>query len=201
MTDEGAVARIRGALEESAGVTVTEAVARLALDACKQSQFGRLSGQAAAACGGATKPVIYYGAYWIDSGGKKPLAFTTAHIYLAQMMNPDWSTLTYGNNGSTKRDWYEQAGVCQSVTNPTDPSKSTTCDEYPFWTTLEGGPASKPTPSVMLVPRAETQPQATAMSAFYRYAATRWVANQSPRFGVVPEVLWGVVLPLPTFWL
>jgi hypothetical protein len=201
MTEDEALARIRGAMELSAGVAITADMARLALESCKQSQFGRLAGQDPAACGGAEKPVIYYGAYWVDSGGRKPLAFTTAHIYLAQQSYPKWSTLTYGDNGSTKRDWYEAAGLCQSVTNPTDPSKSTTCDEYPFWTTLEGGPNGKPTPSVVSVPRAEMQPQATAMSAFYRYAAGRWVEHQSPRFGVVPQVLWGAVLPLPTFWV
>jgi hypothetical protein len=181
-------------MELSAGVTITADMARLALESCKQSQFGRLANQDPVACGGADKPVIYYGAYWVDSGGAKPLAFTTAHIYVAQQMNPAWSTLTYGDNGSTNRDWYADLGLCTKA-------QDTACDEYPFWTTLEGGPNAKPTPSVVPVPRAEAQPQGTAMSAFYSYAAGRWVSHGSQEFGVVPEVLWGFVLPLPTFWV
>jgi hypothetical protein len=39
------------------------------------------------------------------------------------------------------------------------------------------------------------------MSSFYAYAGTKWGAGQSLKFGVVPEVLMGTVLPLPTFWL
>jgi RHS repeat-associated protein len=192
MSEEDAFKKLK---ENARGFALTDEMVALALRACEQSQLYRLFGDPAV-CTGNRMPVIYYGATWTDSGGVKPIQATTLHIYGAQLLEPGWSVLHYDPDKVGRRDWYVGAGLCKRTTGMT-------CDEYPFFSTKEGGPTAKPQPSVVLLPREETQPQGTSMSSFYWYvqmSAGHESANRY-RFGVVPLVVSGIVLPVPTFWV
>jgi hypothetical protein len=192
MSEQEALQRL---MERARGFALTDAMIALALRACEQSQLYRLYGDLSV-CTGDRMPVIYYGATWTDSGGIKPIRATTLHIYVAQLYQPAWRVLHYVPGKSGDRDWYVGAGLCKRTSGMT-------CDEYPFFTTQEGGPTARPQPSVVLVPRAETQPQGTSMSVFYWYVQMSGghASNNQYRFGVVPMVVGGWVLPVPTFWV
>lgn len=107
---------------------------------------------------------------------------TTLHIAQAIASYPRWALLTY-SRGRGNRQWYNGTEEC-----PNDPivRAGKACDEYPFYTTVEGGPFAARRPSLKLVPAVESQPQATNLSAFYRACRLRPDDPIDGRFVVVP---------------
>ena len=90
-------------------------------------------------------------------------------------MNPRWANL-HRATGSGSRRWYKSDPACAGS------SLLMWCDEYPFYTSLEGGPGA----SLRLVPATEQTSQGGKLSAFS--AACKVIAHD-PRegaFGVVP---------------
>jgi hypothetical protein len=100
---------------------------------------------------------------------------TTMHIFDAIGLNPRWANL-HRATGSGSRRWYKSDPACAGS------SLLMWCDEYPFYTSLEGGPGA----SLRLVPATEQMSQGGKLSAFY--AACKVIANDpwEGAFGVVP---------------
>jgi len=200
MSWEDATNRLK---ERARGFALTDAMAQLAIRACQASEYYRqYGGGDPGVCTGDSEPVIYYGATWTDSGGVKPIEATTLHIAASLTMEPSWAELHYVPSKPGDHSWYRTMGICSPSS---DPNNLTTCDEYPFFSTREGGPSAHPQPSVIEVPRNETQPQGTSMSSFYYWVQSESKPYQSPAdkysFGVIPMVLGDMVLPVPTFWV
>jgi hypothetical protein len=87
---------------------------------------------------------------------------STEHNIVAIASYPPWDFLVR-SPGQGLRNWYD-------VTK--DPRWSgraagVVCDEYPFFTTVEGGQFGVPLPSLAQVPGSESLPQARAISAIY----------------------------------
>ena len=105
---------------------------------------------------------------------------TSLHIAEALAQNPQWVWLQRGDNGA-RRQWYRGDERCM---NP----NGRWCDEYPFFSTTQGGPGA----SLKLVPEAEQRIQAGKLSSFY----TACGVDDDDWFAVIPILVPGV----PTFW-
>lgn len=93
-------------------------------------------------------------------GGDTPE--TTEHIVAALQSRPDWSVLTRAEHpdSTTNREWYEGDPRC-----PSQLGDALTCDEYPFFTSRQGGP---PDASLKNVPGWEQNKQGGFLGSFYR---------------------------------
>ncbi|MGH9223344.1 MAG: NucA/NucB deoxyribonuclease domain-containing protein [Acidimicrobiales bacterium] len=91
-------------------------------------------------------------------GGDTP--DTTAHLVDALSSNPAWSVLTWAEHpdSTTNRQWYRGDSRCAG-----SPGDGLSCDEYPFYTSRQGGPGA----SLRLVPGWEQDKQGGFLSAFY----------------------------------
>ena len=105
---------------------------------------------------------------------------TTRHIADAQRLRPDWVLLQRGGNGAS-RGWYRGDDRCK---NPS----GRWCDEYPFYSTTQGGPGA----SLRLVPESEQRTQAGKLTAFYGACGIQ----DEDWFAVIPIALPGS----STFW-
>jgi hypothetical protein len=85
---------------------------------------------------------------------------TTKHIQDAITMNAAWAVLTRADHpaSTSSRRWISTDARCKGIS-----SKSSWCDEYPFFTSLEGGPGA----SLKIVPAFEQQRQGGKLSRFY----------------------------------
>jgi hypothetical protein len=70
---------------------------------------------------------------------------------------PDWAYLVRGTNSTLNRQWYVNDPRCAGR------SLVTWCDEYPFFTTQQGGSGS----SLRLVPAGEQRIQGGTLKDFY----------------------------------
>ena len=86
---------------------------------------------------------------------------TTQHIMDALAENPSWTLLTKATNpwSTTYRKWYSGDPRC-----PSPLGDGLSCDEYPFYTSLQGGP---PGASLRLVPGWEQNKQGGDLGYFY----------------------------------
>jgi RHS repeat-associated protein len=85
---------------------------------------------------------------------------TTDHIIDALKSNPSWVRLTRAAHpaSTTSRNWYRGDPRC-----PVKPGDGLNCDEYPFFTTAEGGPGA----SLRNVPGHESNVQGAYLKNFY----------------------------------
>ena len=114
-----------------------------------------------------TKYNVFY------SGWDTPL--TSAHIASAILGRPSWANLHRATRVGSRR-WYRGDPRCAGS------SRLMYCDEYPFFSTAEGGPGA----SLMLVPAPEQWYQGGMLSAFY--FACKVIPNDpiEGAFGVIP---------------
>ena len=114
-----------------------------------------------------TKYNVFY------SGWDTPL--TSAHIASAILGNTSWANLHRATRVGGRR-WYRSDPRCVGS------SRLMYCDEYPFYSTAEGGPGA----SLMLVPAPEQWYQGGMLSAFY--FACKVIPNDpiEGAFGVIP---------------
>ena len=85
------------------------------------------------------------------------------HIIYAQTFGNRPMLLTHEPNGASER---RNRQACTAArTNTMDTTFGTSCDEYPFASTLQGGFGA----SIMGVPESEQNSQGGLLSAFYRY--------------------------------
>ena len=85
---------------------------------------------------------------------------TTQHIVDALAANPSWAVLTKASHpaSTSRRTWFASDPRCAGETGD-----GLSCDEYPFFTTLQGGPGA----SLRLVPGREQSRQGGYMKNFY----------------------------------
>jgi RHS repeat-associated protein len=188
LTWEDATAALRGAVA-ARGISLTDEQARDLTDACRRSALTWLLGGGPSACAGGTGfPVVFYGA--LGYLGTGPLAQTTRHIHDSLTVHAYWAVLHYMKRTEDRNDWYYTMGGCLKMADKV-------CDEFPFWSTEEGyrGPRMTAIPSTRLVDRAEAWPQAILQGRLTAAVG----GKSSTGYGVLPLVLNGRVLPLPSW--
>jgi hypothetical protein len=116
---------------------------------------------------------------------------TTIHDLNAILNHPIWAYLVKSPGpGARYRNWYDRTIYYpQDVSNPCyKRPKGDVCDEYPFFTTIYGGPFQNPQPSLAVTSLLEGQRQGGYISRFYQDPACGLV-NYDPingGFFVVP---------------
>lgn len=122
------------------------------------------------------------------SGTDNP-AEASEHDVEAIAQHPQWTVLTFGSNGSS-RGWYSGRAECQTG----DTSEKLDCDEYPFFSTKEGGSKATPTPSLKLISRTSNRSQGSYLSQFYANCKI----EEGDRFIVLPVSKTQSKMPIPT---
>lgn len=84
------------------------------------------------------------------------------HDVEALAQHPRWAILTRGSNGAA-RGWYRNMAECKA-----DDKTSLDCDEFPFYSTKEGGGNSTPTPSLKLISASANRSQGSSLNAFFK---------------------------------
>jgi RHS repeat-associated protein len=134
------------------------------------------------------------------SGADMPL--TTQNDAAAIAKWPPWFYLVKSPGpGRQYRSWYDDPRyVVQDPTNPcfNRPRGIEVCDEYPFFTTIYGGPFTRPLPSLLPTPILEGRRQGGYLSSFYQDPQCGLVDYDVYRGGyfVVPTLL-----AAKTFWI
>jgi hypothetical protein len=141
--------------------------------------------QAAATAIAAACVAVFASAQIVDSdticsGKKLPIFITgglttpksTEHDLEALDLNPTWLFLNRGpnsedadgNDGFARRDWYRAKPACIEKSADQD------CDEFPFYSTVQGGPAFGIYPEGHLkgVLSSDNRSQGSSVGAFYR---------------------------------
>lgn len=108
--------------------------------------------------------------------------------------NPAWVKLTRGKASDYSPRWYLADSRCFGSV-----SDGTACDEYPYGSTLQGGPGA----SLKTINAAENSLEGTKLNQFY--AAIHCNVPQGANFLVIPTVLPDAVestsVAPPTFWV
>ncbi len=86
----------------------------------------------------------------------------TGHDYAAMFRQPAWRGLNYLPRGDAGRGWYSGKQECASRTSEQD------CDEYPFYSTVQGGGSAVPQPSLRPIARTDNRRQGGFYGAFSR---------------------------------
>lgn len=114
------------------------------------------------------------------------------HDAQAIATHPTWAKLTYMSGKSkratgVKNRWYGKGDFGTSADGrcwPDPAKRGTNCDEYPYYSTVEGGPGA----SLREVPAAENQAEGNALNQMYSDPNCRMegVGSGSTRYFVVP---------------
>lgn len=99
------------------------------------------------------------------------------HKAAAIAANPAWVRLTRGNPAGVSDGWYASEPACA------DRSPSMQCDEFPYFSTNEGGPGS----SLRLVPQPDNSREGGLLNGFYRAPQCKITAGMP--FLVIPTVV------------
>lgn len=121
---------------------------------------------------------------WTDAGRRKTglsvflpagdTPMTTSHIAENIVSRPENARLTKFSARPDNRQWYRNRAECSGAGE---------CDEYPFFTTFEGGAENYPARvTLQLVPFGESAVQGGKLSAFYRACGL----PDGARFSVAP---------------
>jgi len=88
---------------------------------------------------------------------------------------------------TAKRQWYYNDPHKENKANPCEHLQDLSCDEYPFNSTIEGGPQpGRPFPSLASVPLAENKLQGTRLQQFYLACQLTSPDRNDARFVVAP---------------
>jgi len=98
----------------------------------------------------------------IFASGDLDVPQATKHDLEAILYHPPWVKLNYESSvGKSGRDWYLNLPVCEGN------SELIHCDEFPFFSTEQGGGDAKPRPSLKLIDRTQNLRQGGKLGAFY----------------------------------
>ncbi len=92
--------------------------------------------------------------------GQADVKEATDHDLEALATNPAWVQLNYTYRGGAGSSWKDSDPVCLNRL----PNQQ--CDEYPFWSTSQGGPVT-PRPSLKQILRPHNELQGTRLGQFY----------------------------------
>ncbi len=125
--------------------------ARIVIKQCQ-----RLTIRAALPVGDCTSMPIF-------ASGDLDVPQATQHDREALLRYPGWVKLNYDNPTlKSNRSWYNAFSVCDE-----DP-RIRNCDEFPFFSTEQGGGNAKPRPSLKLINATQNKRQGGKLSRFYQ---------------------------------
>jgi hypothetical protein len=114
--------------------------------------------------------------------------WAAVHDAIAIAEHPEWARLTYLSTSDKKltvrRRWYAARGYQAYAAGRCAPDptlRGVECDEYPFYSSVEGGPGA----SLSEVPRDHNQSEAHALNSMYQDSACRMDSGHTTYF-VVP---------------
>jgi hypothetical protein len=98
----------------------------------------------------------------IFASGRSDTPEATDHDLEGLIQNPSWIQLDYrpAAENPSPRNWYAGSPECA------DPAAGTSCDEYPFFATEQGGSFATPLPSLKLIDGAQNQAQGVNYNSF-----------------------------------
>lgn len=97
----------------------------------------------------------------IFASGDLDVPQATKHDLEALLYRPGWVRLNYEKPGESGREWYRSYPVCA------ESSSTLHCDEFPFFSTQQGGGSAKPRPSLKLIDGAQNRRQGAKLGRFY----------------------------------
>jgi hypothetical protein len=128
----------------------TERESRIVIKQCQ-----RLMIRAALPIGNCTSTPIF-------ASGDLDVPQATKHDIEALLYYPGWVRLNYERrSGKSGQGWYENLPVCA------ERSQTINCDEFPFFSTEQGGGSAKPRPSLKLIDAKQNQWQGNRLGRFY----------------------------------
>lgn len=99
----------------------------------------------------------------IFASGDLDVPQATQHDLEAIIQYPPWMKLNYESSaGKTGAGWYSSNPVCKEAPEGFD------CDEFPFFSTEQGGESSIPRPSLKAVVKSQNRSQGGLLGNFYR---------------------------------
>jgi hypothetical protein len=101
--------------------------------------------------------------------------------------NPDWVKLNYADDADRAPDrWYQNTYPCTRGSYNNDPANPEDCDEFPYFSTLQGGPGAQIAP----IPSGDNRKEGSYLGVFYSPTGcnvpTSTYANASRVFLVLP---------------
>jgi Deoxyribonuclease NucA/NucB len=98
----------------------------------------------------------------IFASGDLDVPEATKHDLEALLYYPPWVKLNYESSaGKTGQGWYTKLPVCEENSNLRH------CDEFPFFSTEQGGGSAIPRPSLKLIDGVQNRRQGNRLGAFY----------------------------------
>jgi Deoxyribonuclease NucA/NucB len=98
----------------------------------------------------------------IFASGDLDVPQATKHDLEALLYYPPWVKLNYERSkGKAGEGWYKAFAVCK------ENSPFRHCDEFPFFSTLQGGGSARPRPSLKLIDATHNQRQGGKLGRFY----------------------------------
>ena len=99
----------------------------------------------------------------IFASGDLDVPQATQHDIEALLHYPPWVKLNYENaETKTGRGWYNALSVCDE-----EPPRIRNCDEFPFFSTEQGGGSAQPRPSLKLINATQNKRQGGKLARFY----------------------------------
>lgn len=132
---------------------LTAAQAQAVADTCVGQVAGALAGDPYAQC--ENTPIF--------ASGRSDVPQASDHDVSAIGTYPAWTMLNYlpSSSQTGSRSWYAGLPACSGVV-----SGVTSCDEYPFWASAQGGPNSVPQPSLAVIDSGQNSLQGSKYGAF-----------------------------------
>lgn len=133
--------------------SLTSAQANTAADTCLAQVAGALLGDPYTQC--ESMPIF--------ASGRSDVPQATDHDIAAIGTYPAWAELNYLPSASQtgSRSWYSSLPACAGVVTGV-----TSCDEYPFWASTQGGPNSMPQPHLAVIDSGQNSLQGGKYGAF-----------------------------------
>jgi hypothetical protein len=97
----------------------------------------------------------------IFASGDLDVPQATKHDLEALLHHPAWARLNYEGSGKPGESWYRSYPACE------ENSKVLHCDEFPFFSTIQGGGSAKPRPSLKLIDGKQNTRQGSKLGRFY----------------------------------
>ncbi|WP_314146622.1 hypothetical protein [uncultured Leifsonia sp.] len=137
----------------SKNAALTTAQAQVLADNCVGQMAGALKGDPYAQC--ENTPIF--------ASGRSDVPQASDHDVSAITSYPSWAMLNYLPSASQtgSRSWYAGLPACAGVV-----SGVTSCDEYPFWASAQGGPNSVPQPSLAVIDSGQNSLQGSKYGGF-----------------------------------
>ncbi|WP_168915075.1 NucA/NucB deoxyribonuclease domain-containing protein [Microcella flavibacter] len=130
----------------------------------------------------------------IFASGQSDVPQATNHDLEALQQTPSWVKLDYrpSTENPSPRSWYTGDPRCASA----DPAEGTSCDEYPFYSSEQGGQLAVPAPSLKVIDSGQNSFQGTLYSSFL--AACKLTAKPVGERQFLAIPLPPAASPLPT---